>query len=169
MKKLSLLLIVMMSFVRIGFGQEGKRAENQVEKRSRYQSQSRSAYSISVRSWGSHNIDCSQPSGFCYGFITFYNDNSVWIDMALMKASDEGTPAIVENINNVFVMTIFKSAFTSMQKKIFLKSKTFIIPENQQILPELVKALRFKSQTLKSGKYEILENKETYSMKLALK
>ena len=100
MKKLSLLLIVMMSFVRIGFGQEGKRAENQVEKRSRYQSQSRSAYSISVRSWGSHNIDCSQPSGFCYGFITFYNDNSVWIDMALMKASDEGTPAIVENINN---------------------------------------------------------------------
>ena len=56
-----------------------------------------------------------------------------------------------------------------MQKKIFLKSKTFIIPENQQILPELVKALRFKSQTLKPGKYEILENKETYSMKLALK
>ncbi|WP_343695210.1 hypothetical protein [Flavobacterium sp.] len=117
-----------------------------------------------VRAWGAHNVDCSQPEGFC-NFVV-YN----WMTYGFTKPNPDGTPVRVENEADKFVMTIQKSALTEEHKKGLLRNgDIYIIPEGQTILPELVKSLKFNSDILVPGKYPIQESEETYKLSINVK
>jgi hypothetical protein len=112
---------------------------------------------VIVRAWGAHNIDCSQPEGFC-NFVR-YN----WTNYGFAKPDPDGTPVRVTNEKGNFVMEIQKSALTPEHKKVLLRNgEVYVIPEGQTIAPELVKSLKFNSDILVPGKYPIQESEETY-------
>jgi len=122
-------------------------------------------YSIIVRNWGSHNVDCSQPLGFCYDVYTFR-----WYYLSLFKPdATGGTPVRVDNVKGQFVMTIQKSALTEENHKDLVKNGDFVIPEGQILAPEIVKALKFNSDILVPGKYPIQESDETYTISINVK
>ena len=112
---------------------------------------------VIVQAWGAHNIDCSQPEGFC-NFV-FYE----WIKYSFSKPDTDGTPVRVTNEADKFVMTIQKSALTEEHKKGLLRNgRVYVIPEGQIIQPELVKSLKFNSDILTPGKYSIEESEGAY-------
>lgn len=124
------------------------------------QSSSRRIYdddAIIVRNWGAHNIDCSQPEGFCYDIYTFSWHN-------FFKPQPTGTPVRVINEKGNFVMEIQKSALTAEHQKELVRNGVYVIPEGQIIAPELVKSLKFNSDILTPGKYPIQESEETYTI-----
>ncbi|WP_243739893.1 hypothetical protein [Flavobacterium chryseum] len=122
-------------------------------------------YSIIVRNWGSHNIDCSQPNGFCYDIYTFN-----WHYLNLFKPDSTGTPVLIENEKGKFIMKIQKSALTEEhQKELLRNGEVYVIPEGQTIDPELVKSLKFNSDILVPGKYPIQETEETYTISINVK
>lgn len=122
-------------------------------------------YSIIVRNWGSHNVDCSQPLGFCYDVYTFR-----WYYFSLFKPdANGGTPVRVDNVKGQFVMTIQKSALTEENHKDLVANGDYIIPEGQILAPEIVKALKFNSDILTPGKYPIQESEETYTISINVK
>lgn len=122
-------------------------------------------YSIIVRNWGSHNVDCSQPLGFCYDVYTFR-----WYYFSLLKPdATGGTPVRIDNVKGQFVMTIQKSALTDENHKDLVKNEVFVIPEGQILAPEIVKALKFNSDILTPGKYAIQESEETYTIAIDVK
>ncbi|MBA9072468.1 hypothetical protein GGR22_000594 [Flavobacterium gossypii] len=114
-----------------------------------------------VRAWGSHNIDCSQPNGFCL---------DVWtIIRTFYKPLPTGTPVKAANINGAFVMKFYKSALTEEDKATLLRNgNSFNIPEGQIIPDELVEALGFSSNSLRAGNYRIQENDELYGIAIAV-
>ena len=114
-------------------------------------------YGIIVRNWGSHNVDCSQPNGFCYNVWTI-----TWRSLFIPQPT--GTPVLVANENGKFVMKIEKSALTAEHTKELLRNGVYLIPEDQIIAPELVKSFKFSSNTLIPGKYPIVESKESYTI-----
>jgi hypothetical protein len=116
-------------------------------------------YSIIVRNWGSHNIDCSQPNGFCFDVWAFSY-------YSLFRPQPAGTPATVENVNGQFVIKVFKSALTQEHLKTLLRSPLYSIPDDQKIVPELVKSLNFSSENLKYGEYKIEEGKDSYTIRM---
>jgi hypothetical protein len=116
-------------------------------------------HSIIVRNWGSHNIDCSQPNGFCYDVWTFSY-------RSLFIPQPEGTPATVDNVNGQFMIKVFKSALTKGHLRTLLRSQLYSIPEDQKIVPELVRALNFSSENLKYGNYKIEEDVESYTIRM---
>jgi hypothetical protein len=117
-----------------------------------------------VRDWGAHNIDCSQPEGFC-NFVRYD-----WITYGFAKPDPDGTPVRVTNEKGNFVMEIQKSALTEEHKKALLRNEeVYLIPEGQTIVPELVKSLKFNSDILVPGKYPIQESKETYTISINVK
>lgn len=119
---------------------------------------------VIVRDWGAHNIDCSQPEGFC-NFI-FY----VWMKYSFVKPDSDGTPVRVTNEADKFVMEIQKTALTAAHKKVLLRNgEVYVIPEGQTIDPELVKSLKFNSNILVPGKYPIQESQETYTISINVK
>jgi hypothetical protein len=112
---------------------------------------------VIVRAWGAHNVDCSQPEGFC-NFV-FYD----WIKYSFSKPDTDGTPVRVTNEADKFVMTIQKSALTAEHQKVLLRNgRVYVIPEGQTIDPQLVKSLKFNSDILTPGKYSIEESEEAY-------
>ncbi len=117
--------------------------------------------SIIVRNWGSHNVDCSQPNGFCY---------DVWIiTYSFFKPQPTGTPVKVQNVNDAFVMKFYKSALTEENRRTLLRNgNSYSIPEGQTIAPELVESLGFRSNTLREGNYRIVENTDSYSIAIAV-
>ncbi|WP_300567604.1 hypothetical protein [Flavobacterium sp.] len=117
--------------------------------------------SIIVHNWGSHNIDCSQPNGFCY---------EVWtITYSFFKPQPTGTPVKVQNVNGAFVMKLYKSALTEENRRTLLRNgNSYSIPEGQTIAPELVESLGFRSNTLREGNYRIVENTDSYSITIAV-
>ena len=122
-------------------------------------------YSIIVRNWGSHNVDCSQPLGFCYDVYTFR-----WYYFSLFKPdANGGTPVRIDNVNGQFVMTIQKSALTEENHKDLVRNEVYIIPEGQILAPEIVKTLKFNSDILVPGKYPIQESEETYTISIKVK
>lgn len=115
---------------------------------------------VIVRDWGAHNIDCSQPEGFC-NFVRY-----IWMN-GFVKPDPDGTPVRVTNEADKFVMTIQKSALTAEHKKVLLRNGEFyVIPEGQTIDPELVKSLKFNSDILVPGKCRIVESEETYTISI---
>ena len=117
-----------------------------------------------VRAWGAHNIDCSQPEGFC-NFVHYD-----WITYGFAKPAPDGTPVRVTNEKGNFVMEIQKSALTEEHKKVLLRNgEVYVIPEGQTIQPELVKSLKFNSDILVPGKYPIQESEETYTIAINVK
>lgn len=117
-----------------------------------------------VRAWGAHNIDCSQPEGFC-NFV-YYE----WRTYGFAKPNPDGTPVRVANEKGNFVMEIQKSALTAEHKKVLLRNGDFyVIPEGQTIVPELVKSLKFNSDILIPGKYRIVESEDTYTISINVK
>lgn len=121
--------------------------------------------SFIVRNWGSHNVDCSQPNGFCPDIYTFD-----WHYLNLFKPDAKGTPVRVRNEKGNFVMEIQKSALTPEHKKGLLQNgEVYVIPEGQTIVPELVKDLKFNSDILVPGKYPIQENEATYTISINVK
>lgn len=117
--------------------------------------------SIIVHAWGSHNIDCSQPNGFCY---------EVWtITYSFLRPLPDGsTPVKIQNVNGAFVMKFFKSALTEENRRTLLRNgNTYNIPEGQTIAPELVQSLGFRSNTLRSGNYRIVEDENAFTIALA--
>jgi len=120
-------------------------------------------YGIIVRNWGSHNVDCSQPNGFCYNVWTI-----TWRSLFIPQPT--GTPVLVANENGKFVMKIEKSALTAEHKKVLLRNGgVYVIPEGQTIAPELVKSLKFNSDILVPGKYRIQGSEETYTISINVK
>ncbi len=117
--------------------------------------------SIIVRNWGAHNVDCSQPNGFCY---------DVWtITYSFFKPQPTGTPVKVQNVNGAFVMKLYKSALTEENRSTLLRNgNSYSIPEGQTIAPELVQSLGFRSNTLREGNYRIVENTDSYSIAIAV-
>jgi hypothetical protein len=116
---------------------------------------------VIVRDWGAHNIDCSQPEGFC-NFVRY-----IW---GFAKPDPDGTPVSVTNEKGNFVMEIQKSALTEEHKKVLLRNgSVYLIPEGQTMAPELVKSLKFNSDILVPGKYPIEESKETYTILINVK
>jgi len=134
----------------------------QTEQQNQLNSQRMYNYGIIVRDWGSHNVDCSQPNGFCYNVWTI-----TW--RFLFVPQPDGTPVVVANENGKFVMTIQKSALTPEHNKELVRNGFYIIPEGQIIAPELVKSFKFNSDTLTPGKYPIEESKETYTIAINVK
>ena len=119
---------------------------------------------VIVRDWGAHNIDCSQPEGFC-NFV-----RHVWVNYSFVKPDPDGTPVSVTNENGNFVMEIQKSALTAEHKKVLLRNGgVYVIPEGQTIAPELVKSLKFNSDILVPGKYRIQGSEETYTISINVK
>lgn len=119
---------------------------------------------VIVRDWGAHNIDCSQPEGFC-NFI-FYD----WITYGFAKPNSGGTPVRVTNEKGNFIMIIQKSALTAAHAKVLLRNgDAYVIPEGQTIDPELVKSLKFNSNILVPGKYHIQQSEETYTISINVK
>lgn len=117
-----------------------------------------------VRDWGAHNIDCSQPEGFC-NFVHYD-----WITYGFSKPAPGGTPVRVANEKGNYVMEIQKSALTAEHKKVLLRNgDVYVIPEGQIINPELVKSLKFNSDILVPGKYSIQQSKETYTISINVK
>lgn len=117
-----------------------------------------------VRAWGAHNVDCSQPEGFC-NFVHYD-----WITYGFAKPTPDGTPVRVTNEKGNFVMEIQKSALTEEHKKVLLRNgEAYLIPEGQIIQPELVKSLKFSSDILVPGKYRIQESEETYTISINVK
>ncbi|WP_276381477.1 hypothetical protein [Flavobacterium sp. H4147] len=117
-----------------------------------------------VRAWGAHNIDCSQPDGFC-NFV--YYD---WITYGFGKPTSDGTPVRVANEKGNFVMEIQKSALTPEHQRVLLRNgDVYVIPEGQIIQPELVKSLKFSSDILVPGKYRIQESEESYTISINVK
>jgi len=117
-----------------------------------------------VRAWGAHNIDCSQPEGFC-NFVHYD-----WITYGFAKPAPDGTPVRVTNEKGNFVMEIQKSALTAEHKKVLLRNGgVYVIPEGQTIAPELVKSLKFNSDILVPGKYRIQGSEETYTISINVK
>ncbi|WP_264531068.1 hypothetical protein [Flavobacterium sp. N502540] len=122
-------------------------------------------YPIVVRAWGAHNVDCSQPEGFCNFTIydTYRNYN-------FFKPHPDGTPVRVTNDKGNFVMEIQKSALTPEHKKVLLRNgEVYVIPEGQTIDSELVKSLKFNSDILVPGKYLIQESEATYTISIHVK
>ncbi|CAC9972770.1 hypothetical protein [Flavobacterium panici] len=118
---------------------------------------------ILVRNWGSHNVDCSQPGGFCSHVYTIG-----W--HGFLIPNTDGTPVRVTNEKGNFVMEIQKSALTEEHQKELLRNGEFyVIPEGQIIQPELVKPLKFNSDILVPGKYPIQESEETYTISINVK
>lgn len=114
---------------------------------------------VIVRDWGAHNIDCSQPEGFC-NFVVY-----TWMNYSFVKPDPDGTPVRVTNEKGNFVMTIQKSALTEEhQKELLRNGEVYVIPEGQIIAPELVKSLKFNSDILVPGKYPIQESEESYTI-----
>lgn len=115
--------------------------------------------SIIVRNWGSHNIDCSQPNGFCYDVwtITYY-------DMLLAPQAGGSTPAVVSNNQGKFVMKVFKSALTRANAAMLVGNGSYYVPERQDIKPELVRGLGFTSNYLRPGYYRVVDNGDSYSV-----
>ncbi|WP_149206415.1 hypothetical protein [Flavobacterium johnsoniae] len=119
---------------------------------------------VIVQAWGAHNIDCSQPEGFC-NFV-YYE----WRTYGFAKPNPGGTPVRVTNEKGNFVMEIQKSALTAEHKKVLLQNgDVYVIPEGQTIAPELVKSLKFNSDILIPGKYRILESEDTYTISMNVK
>ena len=119
---------------------------------------------VIVRDWGAHNVDCSQPEGFC-NFI-FY----LWGTFSFLKPAPDGTPVRVTNEKGNFVMEIQKSALTPEHKKVLLRNReVYLIPEGQTIDTDLVKSLKFNSGILVPGKYPIQESEETYTISINVK
>lgn len=117
--------------------------------------------SIIVHAWGSHNIDCSQPNGFCY---------QVWtITYSFLRPLPDGsTPVKVQNVNGAFVMNFYKSALTEENRRTLLRNgNTYSIPEGQTISPELVQSLGFRSEVLRPGNYRIEETTDSYKIAIA--
>ena len=121
-------------------------------------------YSFIVRNWGSHNVDCSQPEGFCYDIYTFK-----WYYLSLFKPDATGTPVSIDNVKEKFVMTIQKSALTPEHHKDLVRNGVYVIPEGQILAPEIVKALKFNSDILIPGKYPIQESEEAYTIAIDVK
>jgi hypothetical protein len=112
---------------------------------------------IIVRAWGSHNVDCSQPNGFCH--------NIVWISFSFFRPQPTGTPVRVENVDGAYVMKIYKSALTEEHKRTLLRNGTYYsIPEGQTIPQEFVESLGFSSNTLRQGEYRIAEDRDSYTI-----
>lgn len=119
---------------------------------------------VIVHAWGAHNIDCSQPEGFC-NFV-FYD----WKTYGFSKPNTDGTPVRVTNEAEKFVMTIQKSALTEEHKKGLLRNgEVYLIPEGQTIAPELVKPLKFNSDILVPGKYPIQQSEDSYTISINVK
>ncbi|MGH2664240.1 hypothetical protein [Flavobacterium sp.] len=116
---------------------------------------------IIVRAWGSHNVDCSQPNGFCH--------NIVWVNFSFFRPLPEGTPVKVENIDGAFVMKIYKSALTEEHKRTLLRNGlSYRIPEGQTIPEQFIESLGFHSNTLREGNYRIVEDRESYTIAVAV-
>lgn len=115
-------------------------------------------YSIIVRNWGSHNVDCSQPNGFCHEVWTF--------TYSLFRPQPTGTPVGVENAEGSFVMKIYKSALTEEHKRTLLRNRNYSIPEGQTIPEEIVESLGFRSNTLRPGEYRIVDNRDSYTISI---
>ncbi|MEO7978149.1 hypothetical protein [Flavobacterium sp.] len=116
---------------------------------------------VIVRDWGAHNIDCSQPEGFC-NFVRY-----IW---GFAKPDSDGTPVRVTNEKGNFIIEIQKSALTEEHKKVLLRNgEVYVIPEGQTIQPELVKSLKFNSDILIPGKYAIQESEEAYTISINVK
>ncbi|WP_291285548.1 hypothetical protein [Flavobacterium sp.] len=121
--------------------------------------------SFIVRNWGSHNVDCSQPNGFCPDIYTFD-----WHYLNLFKPNATGTPVRVRNEKGNFVMEIQKSALTTEHHKDLVRDgEVFVIPEGQTVAPELVKDLKFNSNILVPGKYLIQQSETTYTISINVK
>jgi hypothetical protein len=117
-----------------------------------------------VENWGAHNVDCSQPDGFCY------SAEYRWITYGFAKPTPDGTPVRVTNEKGNFVMEIQKSALTEEHKKVLLRNgEVYVIPERQTIQPKLVKSLKFNSDILIPGKYAIQESEEAYAISINVK
>lgn len=117
---------------------------------------------IIVRAWGSHNVDCSQPEGFCH--------NIVWVDFSFFRPQPDGsTPVKVENVNGAYVMKIYKSALTEEHKRTLLRNGlSYRIPEGQTIPEQFIESLGFHSNTLREGNYRIVEDRESYTIAIAV-
>lgn len=113
--------------------------------------------SIIVRNWGSHNVDCSQPNGFCYDVWTFYS-----YDMLYTPQPDGSTPGVVSNVEGKFSLKVFKTALTRENAATFLGNGSYYVPEGQDIKPELVRAYGFTSKYLQPGNYRIVDNGDSY-------
>lgn len=112
---------------------------------------------IIVRAWGSHNVDCSQPEGFCH--------NIVWVDVSFFRPQPDGTPVKVENIDGAFVMKIYKSALTEEHKRALLRNGlSYRIPQGQTIPEQFIESLGFHSNRLREGNYRIAEDRESYTI-----
>jgi hypothetical protein len=114
---------------------------------------------IVVRAWGAHNVDCSQPGGFCHEIwrITWRNFT--------MPLPNGDTPVGVQNVNGLFVMKIYKSALTEEHASILLRNGEYYdIPKGQTIPQEVARSLGFRSDRLREGKYRIKESGEFYTI-----
>lgn len=114
-----------------------------------------------VRNWGSHNIDCSEPNGFC---------PHVWTRVDTFdKPLAIGTPVRVANVNGAFAMKINKSALTEEHKATLLRNgNSYSIPEGQTIPGEVAEALGLSSNSLRAGNYRIQENDQFYGIAIAV-
>lgn len=114
---------------------------------------------IIVRAWGSHNIDCSQPLGFCHEVWTF-----TWRTFN-MPLPNGDTPVGVQNVDGLFVMKMYKTALTEEHAHTLLKDGNYYtIPKGQTIPQEVARALGFRSNILREGKYRIKEDSEFYTI-----
>lgn len=114
-----------------------------------------------IRSWGSHNVDCSQPGGFCHHILTVVTSYD--------KPLAIGTPVRVANVNGAFVMKINKSALTEEHRATLLRDgNSYSIPEGQTIPNEMAEALGLSSNSLRAGNYRIQENDEFYGIAIAV-
>lgn len=117
-----------------------------------------------VGNWSAHNIDCSQPDGFCYSV------EYRWVTYGFAKPDPDGTPVRVTNEKGNFVMEIQKSALTEEHRKVLLRNgRVYVIPEGQTIPSELVKSLKLNSDILVPGKYAIQESVEAYTISINVK
>ena len=110
-----------------------------------------------MRNWGSHNIDCSAPNGFCYDVWTIS-----WRD--LLSPQPTGTPVLIANENEKFVMKIQKSALTDENRRTLLRNGSYLIPDGQTIAPQIARSFGFHSEILVPGEYRIVESREAYSI-----
>lgn len=114
---------------------------------------------IVVRAWGAHNVDCSQPGGFCHEIwrITWRNFT--------MPLPNGDTPVGVQNANGLFVMKIYKTALTEEHASALLRDgDSYTIPKGQTIPQEVARSLGFRSDRLREGKYRIKESGEFYTI-----
>ncbi|PKW29761.1 hypothetical protein [Flavobacterium lindanitolerans] len=116
-----------------------------------------------VRAWGAHNVDCSQPDGFCHEIwrITWRN--------LIMPLPNGDTPVGAQNVDGLFVMKIYKSALTEEHGSVLLRDGGYYtIPKGQTIPKEVAKSLGFRSDKLREGRYKIKGNDEFYTISIPI-